>query len=626
MSAPIIIFFLFVPPTLPQLKPLPTEEKLIRQSLTQCVFTGANRFFEKGKPIFYLLPLTETNLVLSKLTENSDWSLILRNVSSQESENLNLKLPFYILEMRNQVEFEESINILQNYPNWNPLAKFLVVTSVIFDEPNWIATRVLKKLWEAHVIDSVVLLPNQRNQTHFNVYTWYPYHHGTCGTNFTKIEIIDTCTFGTSTNPISWYPEKIPKKFNNCTIKVRMVPWPPYIINVPNESWSNTPSDKNRGIEISLLDLISDKLNVQMLYHYGTFPPNWGDVYPNGSITGNLRYLYSEIDDIAIGAYAKSMLRSIFFQDTFYHYESLTFCVPYQTFTSKSVSEIVDSGALLVTIFLYVVVTLMMLLTSRDEFFHCCLDTFRVLLGLPVARQPVVTRIRFFLAMLMIYSFYIVTVYQTLLASALASVNIKQEISTVKDILDRNFDIYGIKTTSRFFSFDKTTSRTNQQNAAILKKWKNCLNIKKCLDLVAFHRNVAVCAPKLFTEFIINSYRTSNNDPLIYCFEKSVVSYPVTILMRKGFELYRKIDPLIVQIVASGFVQKWERDILATQFENITSVDVGDKENTQVLVFGSLKGIFGIWGFGCAFSCVVFVLEVVYFRWINEILYFVRKK
>ncbi|XP_044260082.1 uncharacterized protein LOC123008376, partial [Tribolium madens] len=323
------------------------------------------------------------------------------------------------------------------------------------------ASGIVKKLWGVHVVNGVVLLPDHENPTVFNAYTWFPYSDGNCGTNFSQIKLIDSCSFGRSTK-VNWYPPKIPNRFNQCTIRVRMVQWPPFVINIPNGSRSGPPRG-SRGIEISLLDLVAEFANVRMLYHHDQVPDNWGNVYDNGTITGNLKYLYQEIDDIAIGAYAKNMKRSLFFDDVLYHhYEKLIFCVPFKTLNSKleSLAGIMGFGALVLTFVFYLMVTIMSWLVSRHDYTHyqkidtCAVETYQILLGLSVSLQPRSTKVRFFIAMLIIYSFYVVTAYQTLLVSALANSSTKQEISTIDEILARGLDIYGLKTNTRYFNSD----------------------------------------------------------------------------------------------------------------------------------------------------------------------------
>ncbi|XP_044260077.1 uncharacterized protein LOC123008371, partial [Tribolium madens] len=199
---------------------------------------------------------------------------------------------------------------------------------------------------------------------------------------------------------VNWYPPKIPDRFNQCTIRVRMVQRPPHVNYVPNNSWSGTP-DGIRGIETTILDLVAEFANIRMYYHYDPVPENWGNVYDNGTITGNLNYLYQEIDDIAIGAYAKTMRRSLFFDDVPYQRDGLVFCVPFKTLNLrlKSLAEIMGLGVLVLTLFLYLVVTTMSWLVSRHDYTHyqkfdtCVIDTYQILLGLSVSLQPRSTRI-----------------------------------------------------------------------------------------------------------------------------------------------------------------------------------------------------------------------------------------
>ncbi|EFA11910.1 hypothetical protein TcasGA2_TC004067 [Tribolium castaneum] len=589
-----IIFLLFViNPSFLHIPSLPLKEKLISQSLTQCVYNAVERFFEKGETIFYFLPLSESvtlldQVLLPQLTHEFLWSLVVKNVTLDESK-IAQKPTFYIIHMQNQRS--------------------------TLTKPRQVASDVITKLWKYHIVNGVVLLPDHLNPTVFNAFSWFPYHGGNCGTN-NQIELIDSCSNGSSTKVVNWYPQKIPKKFNQCTIKVRMIQWPPYVINIPNGSWSGTQTS-TRGFEISILDLVAEFANVRMFYHDDQVLLNWGDIYDNGTITGNLKYLSQEIDDIAVGAFGKTLKRSLYFDDVLYHHhEGLVFCVPFKTINSKlhNLGEIMDFGALVLTLVLYLVVTTMSWLVNHHDYTHfytCAIDMYRVLLGMPIYQQPRSTRVRFFVAMLIIYSFYVLTAYQTLLTSALASVSTRQEISTIDEIIDRNLDIHGIKQSSRYFASNGTTSTISRTNAAIFKKYKNCANMYKCFDLVAFNRNVAVCAPKYFTQFIKNSYKTSNNDPLIYCFKEPIVSFPIGIVMRKGLHFYYRFKALIGRIVSSGFTRKWKKEIRRTRFENFTSVDIEVEKSGDELDFNSLKLIFCVWLVGCVISLIVFICEVV---------------
>ncbi|KAJ3641582.1 hypothetical protein Zmor_028084 [Zophobas morio] len=614
-----------------KLNPFPEEDRQVRESLTMCVKDAAQRFFKNGPTIFYSLPLNEVNsnqtsstvldrLILFELTKNCQWALFVKNLTldDRSTDQGMYKPNYYIIQLRDKEEFWVNLNILKTYTNWNPHAKFLIIAPRLVEKPRPIATYIMKTLWKIHVVNGVVLLPDKNNKTLFHAYSWLPYKDDNCGEDFDRVNKIDSCSFGKTADFVDWYEDKIPKIFNQCVVKVRVVDFPPYVMQVPNGS-------TNRGVEINLLDLVGEVYNLHMVYYSSQTSLDWGNIFDNGTITGNLKHLYDEDDDVSIGAYAKTMTRSVIFEDTFYHYESLVCCVPYSTRNTKlqTVTKIMGVGAFLLTLIVYVTVTALMWVTSKDDlpcyknFGSCTMNTFSALLDLPVSALPRTSKVRFFLAMLLLYSFSIVIAYQTLLSSTLASGTNHQTITRIEDLLDTSMNIYAINNTSRYFATDGTYRKTNKINAAILKKWVNCKNPHECLNLVAFERKAAVIFPRLFTEYIVDSYRTPENDPLIYCFDKSMVSYPLVIMMRKGFQLFDKFDVLISRIVNSGFVQKWEREILRTRFENFTSsgeVPNGNKEPD----FDSLKHIFGVWGIGCGVAVVVFVLEVVYYRWVNK--------
>ncbi|EFA11900.2 hypothetical protein TcasGA2_TC004057 [Tribolium castaneum] len=453
MTPTIIVLLLVITPTFLHIPPSSFEEKQITQSLTQCIYNAVKLFLEKGETIFYFLPLSESvtlldQVLLPQLTHEFFWSLVVKNVTLDEPK-IAQKPTFYIIHMQNQREFSETINILRSSQNWNPFAKFLVITGSTLTKPRQVASDVINKLWKYHIVNGVVLLPDHLNPTVFNAFSWFPYHGGNCGTT-NQIELIDSCSNGSSTKVVNWYPPKIPIKFNQCTIKVRMIQWPPFVINIPNGSWSGTYTHL-RGIDISLLDLVAEFANVRMFYYEDQVPHNWGDVYDNGTITGNLKHLYHELDDITVGAWAKTMRRSPFFDDVQYYHEELVFCVPFETVNS-SLGEIMGLGTLGLTLLLYLMVTTMSWLVSGQDHAHyqkfdtCAIATYQILLGLSIRQQPTSTKVRFFIAMLIICSFFMGLAYQTFLVSALAKGSTRQEIGTTEELLNRGLDIYGVKT------------------------------------------------------------------------------------------------------------------------------------------------------------------------------------
>ncbi|KAJ8959930.1 hypothetical protein NQ314_006132, partial [Rhamnusium bicolor] len=48
----------------------------------------------------------------------------------------------------------------------------------------------------------------------------------------------------------------------------------------------------------------------------------------------------------------------------------------------------------------------------------------------------------------------------------------------------------------------------------------------------------------------------------IYCTKDKILSFPINMIMRKGFPLYNLFDDIIIRIISSGFIAKWEKDSL----------------------------------------------------------------
>lgn len=610
------------------------EEQMLRESLTQCIISASERFFNKSETLtISASPIPDSDpavnfatqfrtTLLTTLNSKSKWSLLVRNVTKPYSGLMLLlrKPRYYIVQIRDMGEFSQNLETLKIDPSWNPHAMFIIASTIIFNDTKAFALNVMTKLWKLNVIASVVLLPNPENNVLFNVYTWYPYEGGNCGKGTEKLRLIDTCSFGHIAKNVSWFGDKIPKVFNDCVVKVRIIDWPPYIINVPNNTIGKHQTYfDNFGLEINMLNLIADKLKLQMQYVMSDVDQNWGNIYFNGTATGNLFYLQQQLSDIAIGAYAFTLQRSIFFDNSVsYCQESLRWCVPYDPILVKwrGILSTMATEVWICVVVTYFMITVAIWFLAKNtneftmykSFINCTQYVYLVLLGLPIPTQPRTNNVRYFLFLIMVLSLFLVITYLTFLTSVLTSRNSTQKIATQKDIYKNHLKTYFIPTTIRYF---KANDSFDDINEDIIKNWRNCYNMKTCMEYVAYRRDSAACVPQLYQEYVFNRYLTKQRVPLLYCFKKNVVSYPVMFLMRKGFPLSSKFNNIISTLNAAGLFNKWEHDLLRQQFKNVSSkIDGVEIENDGTLNFDNLKIMFKILLIGHSVAFVVFILEL----------------
>jgi hypothetical protein len=178
------------------------------------------------------------------------------------------------------------------YSAWNPRGKFLV----ILEDANQVLA-ILEELRQWNILNVAVLVPDNKEQNTFDLYSWFPYQppSGKCG-KLHEAVLLDKW-IGRSEQFLhssSLFPTKFPNDLQGCSISVSTFPADPHVMV---SSDRDAALDKNdvtyaEGLDIRLLQFLTRSLNARVSYR----PPpagDWGDVYPNqtwGGIVGDLLY------------------------------------------------------------------------------------------------------------------------------------------------------------------------------------------------------------------------------------------------------------------------------------------------------------------------------------------------
>lgn len=622
------------------LKPLP-DELSSRLSLAKCVGTASSTFFEEGDILLVSLPVHEVSafqasatvldrLMFVELFNRSHVSLVIKKTTNfRKDEHYQKAVDNYVIQVRAVHELSENLNMLQGYISWNPHAKFLIVSVTIYEDNNLAAENIIQHLWNVKVFNAVVALPNALNLSQFDIYSWFPFSEGRCGDMFNKFQIIDSCSFGIIEKRINWFPQKVPHNLNGCPIKVRTVVWPPYVLS-PEKKVEGTENQYifTHGVEIMLMNTIAESANLSVNYTLSDTIQDWGLIDKNGTATGTLLHLIKEESDVAISSFAASIETHMFFDTIPYPIpESLKWCVPHADIypSWKSFLTIVSTDTWCWFGFIFLIIGICLWKFSRIQKMeiplykhlpNCLQVTFAVLFNVSIRIQPKTNTVRLLFLVWVIFSLHFNVAYQTSLISVFAKAKYEHQISTVQEIFGKNLNLWFLPTEKRFFS-----NAEDWLSAKVLQNWRDCKDINECLYKTAFLKDSAVCTPTMYLTFIKDRFVTRSGDPRLYCFKNNIVTYPLEMLLRKGFPFKNYFTALIGRITSSGLMDHWKKQILFFKLESTSLVSEDDNTVQFKLTIDHLKIVFIQLGIGYVLSFLVMLLEI----YVNKRKYFKEK-
>lgn len=602
------------------------DERTSRVSLSNCIVKIGDRFLDKGEVISIHLSSTEASknstsatvldrILLFELFQKNHWSVTISNGSAVWSKDFK-RTDNYIIHIRGIDEVGDTLQALQTTKSWNSHAKFFIISATIYKKPEEVVTYIMKYLWLAKVVNAIVVLVNPKNTTVQHIYTWYPFANGNCGNYFDKAVLIDKCAFGRFERNVDLFAGKIPSKLNNCTVRVRVVVWPPFIMPPSARRGDTDLYEFNSGLEIELMNTIAEKANFEVLY---TMSPRqgWGEVSTNGTMTGVFLHLFKKRTDIVMGSIALTNQRMEYFDtSTSYIRDSLVWCVPHAQnqppFQKLSNSMKLDTWCLI--IFAYVMFSLTIWSVSSFQntegnsyksLPNVLQNALSILLGMAVKVQPRTSIVRIFLWFWIMTSLVLDITYTTHLISVLTSSKYDTQIQTLSEIFNNNLKILLMPNSLKYFN------GSSWKMQKLMNEFLPCDNMDKCLHRVAFHRDSAVCVPQLYLEYVFHKYINSNNEPLLYCFHDSVVDYPITMLMTRGYPLKGRIDTLIQWSIAAGFIVLWENRIFGNSWGGSNADDDDDDDDdTEWMTLTHLYPIFITLAVGHTFALLAFLAEI----------------
>ncbi|KAF5289203.1 hypothetical protein FQR65_LT00089 [Abscondita terminalis] len=609
------------------LKPPPNEFNS-RLSIAQCIGKATKNYINQSEIVLVSLSIRELSntiasgvlidrLLLGELFDHDYISVITKKTNKPNyNDNFFLKrIRNFIILIRTLEEFPENLRQLQQYPSWNPDANFIVFSLFQFSNTSLIIDELTRQLINYKISNGIILLPSNEPLS-YDVFSWFIYSDKNCGSNYNATKLIDKCRFGNFEVGTTWFNNKIPNDLKGCSIKVRAVVWPPYVLK-PIEKIFERKDEYvfNQGIEIMTLSALSKMINFSIIYTMSEDIQDWGTVTSNGSSSGALWYLQQNLMDAAVGSFSSTVDSHRYLDSIAYAApETLHWCVAQsQTIPKwKYYFVIVKPKVLTLIVIAYYLIAFLLWrfsLYSEEEsqvyknFVTCLVYMFSIMVNVTVKILPKSIKVRTCFFLWIFLNVQLVVLYQTRITSIFTRPIFETQIDSFDDIVKNEMGFLFLPVSMRLFMNDQ-----DKLSRYVKQRWIQCDNISRCLDEVAFHRNVTMCVPKMYMRYVSNRYITDTGKPQIHCIKSSILNFPIQMMLRKGFPLKHRFRRLMFQIVAAGFFSFWVK----RAFNNVTKVRPHTEDDVVIITLENFYFALICLSIGLTLGAVTFCLEICY--------------
>lgn len=609
-----------------KLQPLSEGMANMRYSIASCVLSATEEFHREDLVTVALTTLDYKNytnsavvtdqLLLRTLHQQIKWTLLVTKSNNPEKRSKFFKKSDeYIIQIRDRDEFDVILTALMRKSSWNPYGRFIIFTTTVFPNPATIVQYIFQKFWKQRVLNAVIMLPQMKDSPVLDVYSWFPFQNGNCGDQFSVAQIVNSCHTGRMANTGVLFPEKIPLDMNGCIVRVRAIVWPPYII--PPVDFNDTQSDNvnfTKGIEILLLNTVAQVANFTVQYSVSKVNQDWGILLLDGTGTGLMGALLRGEADIGIGALAPFDQRHYYFDASIsYIRESVTWCIPHAKPMPrwKCLLGIFQPGTLITITLTYIILTLCVWLVSRNDpeestsyksTQSCFQNLLSILLGITVNTLPKIVKTRFLIFLWIVVSLNLNSVFTSSLIRELTQPSFEKSNNSIENLIYEGYTIGLVSPTQRFLSNSRKLKYIKSHSIV------SCFDVIKCLDRAAYKRDFAVGLPRMYMQYASNKYITAKGQHLLHWMKEDIASYPVEMIMTKGFPLLARINALIFRIREAGLISKWQEDFLEKINRTLVLQQVEDDDN--ILTLTHLEGAFIFLCLGLVIAAAVFVVEL----------------
>ncbi|EFA00231.1 hypothetical protein TcasGA2_TC003059 [Tribolium castaneum] len=389
-------------------------------------------------------------------------------------------------------------------------------------------------------------------------------------------------------------------------LKVTMfVKFPTAILEMPKLLRQNPIYKSHRtigGLDGFLLKTMADYLNFDVDIIDDFNPIIYGEVLPNGTITGSLATIANNEAHISTNGR--------FLVD--YGTDKVEFTIPYETdricaIVPKSMRvpqwlifvHCFDTSIWLALGTVYLVCCTFWYYIGPSRHHQVFWQIFTIFVGIPANITPTHKQL-FFLFGCIVLNIIILSVVQSSLIKAITTPTFYKEINTLDDL-----DKAGFPIATKFYTFDNA-SITHRN----LRK-KQVGPIANILDIVAYQRNMAKIERERDLSFFIRcNYLDEDGTPLLHILKECFTTYFISYIVPKGSALLHIFNKVILRLVEGGLTIKWYNDVQFSVILEKTYASDGNKSLWRPYTLYDIQTAFFLWLLGSIIAILTFVGEI----------------
>ena len=524
---------------------------------------------------------------------------------------------------------EDQLNVFQDNENWNSRAKFLIVIMKLDIEiREKLALDVAILLQESFSIyNAVILIPRgEMKQNEYSekkvhiiieIYSWFPFESKNCG-HVKEIILIDTCDRNTNANrsKTNLYPNKIPKDFNKCPIKLSFFGFPPFLVTTNN--YKHTKNGNTYNVSGSTVDCVLiaiEKLNLKS---------EISQIVTNFDYNESIKFgtnVISGVYDIVIGFMPLSLHALSLGEYTIpLVFETFMIIVPCPAPISR-----VTRCLSIYTISLWFVLLLVLVLTvllfsyaanihnvsvKESHIFKTLTSSFvnawAVFIGVSVPQMPRTTILRAYFFLFVCYSFAICTVFQAFFVTYLVEPGYGKPISSFDELLLKGIIFERVEV------LDFGTSLVNVELEFNSKSQSYCTEYEKCVSNVIKYKNNSLKAVLGHADYVAKKLGITERSNAVCWLEDVQVDFYMTSYVTKGSYFVERMNSIIRLCMEAGLNKKLFSESMNSVLVKNGGRNVFENEDVFVFSISHLAPAFGALIIGCLISCVVFLFEIMW--------------
>jgi hypothetical protein len=469
------------------------------------------------------------------------------------------------------------LEYLQDSMTWNSRAKFIVVVNTRVREfTRSLVLRICETLWSsAKIANVVVLMPGMGEETiprdgedkslqevsrsyKLDLYTFFPFQRENCG------EVKDVTLLGhwvdeadgSLSSDKNLYQTKAPHNFQGCPIKVASIATEPYVMRNDESSFLR-PS----GISVEPIVFTAEKLNITLIF-----------LDPSSDFT--LASCWKEFNkvndgeaDIIIGPIPYITTMADFFDPTIpYTYDSMSMLIPCPGRIARidMITNVYTTSVWIALALVFILTAIVLWCTANYRygpylesynFRHlssCFHSAWAIFMGVSVPEMPRTSILRTLFLLYVCYCFAISTVFQAFFTSFLVETGYERGIETLEELLQSDL-FYGYSTALEFLFSQVAFGHTRLYS----RPRAECLEIRKCVEQVIFHRNMTTLFSKICVNYIASTNGVDEKDRLICFLDDGMASGNAAAYLPKGSLLLDRINPVLLRYSEAGLNNRY---------------------------------------------------------------------